>query len=212
MRRFIFITQVVDPEHPALGATVAKIRESGEACGRSRRACSLCGAGLAPTELSGSHRGRGFTSRTRLAARVRPGCGIAPRPVAVLAHMAPIYGVLAAPLCRTLRVPLLLWYTHWHTSRLLVVAERVSNVVVSVDVRSFPLPSAKVIATGHGIDLDEFPCVERSHDRGLRLLSLGRYSQAKGIDTVLRAVATRARCAAHPPRAGLDAGGTPVPR
>ena len=26
MRRFIFITQIVDPEHPALGATVAKIR------------------------------------------------------------------------------------------------------------------------------------------------------------------------------------------
>ena len=112
-----------------------------------------------------------------------------PRPVAVLAHMAPIYAVLAAPLCRPLRVPLLLWYTHWHKSRLLVVAERVSNVVVTVDVRSFPLSSAKVFATGHGIDLDEFPCIERSNDRGLHLLSLGRYSQAKGIDTIVRAVA-----------------------
>jgi glycosyltransferase involved in cell wall biosynthesis len=111
------------------------------------------------------------------------------RPIAVLAHMSPIYAVLAAPLCRPLRVPLLLWYTQWRKSRLLVVAERVSNAVVTVDVRSFPLSSAKVIATGHGIDLDEFPCIERSTDRGVHLLSLGRYSQAKGIDTVLRAVA-----------------------
>ena len=86
-----------------------------------------------------------------------------------------------------------------------------SNVVVTVDVRSFPLSSAKVVATGHGIDLDEFPCVERSTDRGLHLLSLGRYSQAKGIDTVLRAVAMVPEVCAHPLRARTDTGGDPMP-
>jgi glycosyltransferase involved in cell wall biosynthesis len=126
---------------------------------------------------------RGVRFEAALAAELRS------RPVAVLAHMSPIYAALAGPLCRPLRVPLLLWYTQWHKSRVLVIAERVSNAVVTVDVRSFPLSSRKVVATGHGIDLEDFPCIERSNGRGLHLLSLGRYSQAKGIDTVLRAVA-----------------------
>jgi glycosyltransferase involved in cell wall biosynthesis len=189
MRRFIFITQVVDPEHPALGATVAKIRALAQRVDEVVVLTLAATPGALPSNCrvrtlgGGSRLKRGWRFESALAAELRP------RPVAVLAHMSPIYAVLAAPLCRPLRVPLLLWYTNWHKSRLLVVAERVSNVVVSVDLRSFPLSSAKVIPTGHGIDLDEFPCAERSDDRGLRLLSLGRYSRAKGIDTILRAVA-----------------------
>jgi glycosyltransferase involved in cell wall biosynthesis len=126
---------------------------------------------------------RGVRFETALAAALWP------RPVAVLAHMSPIYAVLAAPLCRPLRVPLVLWYTQWRTGRVLELAERASNMIVTVDVRSFPISSPKVTPIGHGIDLDEFACVERSVGAGLRLLSLGRYSDAKGLDTVVRAVA-----------------------
>ena len=77
---------------------------------------------------------------------------------AVVAHMCPIYAVLAAPLVRPLRIPLVLWFTHWRASRLLRAAERASTAVTSVDHRSFPLPSKKLRAIGHGIDLEEFPC------------------------------------------------------
>jgi glycosyltransferase involved in cell wall biosynthesis len=45
-----------------------------------------------------------------------------------------------------------------------------------------------VRAIGHGIDVDEFPCAERNGRDGVRALVLGRYSPAKGIDTILRAV------------------------
>jgi glycosyltransferase involved in cell wall biosynthesis len=66
----------------------------------------------------------------------------------------------------------------------------VSTAVASVDERSFPLSSRKVHAIGHGIDLAEFPCLDgRDEDGELRLLALGRYSPAKGLDVVLRAVA-----------------------
>jgi glycosyltransferase involved in cell wall biosynthesis len=62
--------------------------------------------------------------------------------------------------------------------------------VVSVDERSFPLPSGKLRPIGHGIDTAEFPCVPpREGGLQLRLLALGRYSPAKGLDVVLRAVA-----------------------
>jgi glycosyltransferase involved in cell wall biosynthesis len=69
------------------------------------------------------------------------------------------------------------------------MAERASTAVASVDVRSFPLQSAKLRAVGHGIDLDEFPCTSPRREAGLHLLALGRYSPAKGLDVVLRAVA-----------------------
>jgi glycosyltransferase involved in cell wall biosynthesis len=108
---------------------------------------------------------------------------------AVVAHMCPIYAVLAAPLVRALQVPLVLWFTHWRSSRLLRAAERASTAVTSVDERSFPLPSRKLHAIGHGIDLAEFPCAPPREGPGTQLLALGRYSTAKGLDVVLGAVA-----------------------
>src|SRR5205814_6061149 len=103
-------------------------------------------------------------------------------PVAVLAHMCPIYAVLGAPLTKPRKVPLLLWYTHWKRTRTLVAAGRVCDVILSVDRRSVPLDRARVRAIGHGIEPAEFPCVEpRRQDGTLRLLALGRYSRAKGL-------------------------------
>jgi glycosyltransferase involved in cell wall biosynthesis len=108
--------------------------------------------------------------------------------------------VLAAPLVRPLRIPLVLWYTHWRAGPLLRAAERASTAVASVDRRSFPLPSKKVRAIGHGIDVGEFTCADHRRDGGLRLLALGRYSPAKGLDVVVHAVAaTDARLTVHGP-------------
>jgi glycosyltransferase involved in cell wall biosynthesis len=132
---------------------------------------------------SSSKLGRGARFERALAAELRP------KPLGVVAHMAPIFAVLAAPLVRPRRVPLVLWYTHWHASPTLRLAERVVSAVTSVDRRSFPLPSAKVRAIGHGIDLREFPCVGPRKEDRLRLLALGRYSRAKGLDVIVRALA-----------------------
>src|SRR5262249_13773183 len=126
---------------------------------------------------------RGARFETALALELR---GL--RGGAVVAHMCPIYAVLAAPLVRPLGVPLVLWFTHWRRSRLLDLAERASTAVTSVDERSFPFPSPKLRAIGHGIDLDEFPCVSPREGGGMRLLALGRYSTAKGLDVVVAAV------------------------
>jgi glycosyltransferase involved in cell wall biosynthesis len=86
-------------------------------------------------------------------------------------------------------VPLLLWYTHWARTGTLEAAARAASRIVSVDRRSFPIPLDKVVAIGHGIDLAEFPCAERP-DGGtdFRLVVLGRYSHAKGLEAILRGV------------------------
>ena len=103
--------------------------------------------------------------------------------------MCPIYAVLAAPVAKPLRVPILLWFTHWRRSRLLSTAERLSTKVLSVDQRTFPLSSKKLVAIGHGIDVSDLPCVERPARDELTLLALGRTSPAKGLETIIRAVA-----------------------
>ena len=129
---------------------------------------------------SSARAGRGLRFERELARSLPAG--------AVVAHMIPLYVLLAAPLVRPRRIPLLLWYTHWHATWKLRAAERLATAVVSVDRRSFPLDSAKVRPIGHGIDVSEFPCSERATGDGLRVLVLGRYSPAKGLPTVFDAV------------------------
>ncbi len=189
MRKLIFITQQVDPGHPALAATVPKIRALAARVDEVVVLADRTVAGALPDNC----RSLSFASRTRAGRGARFQAALArelaPRPVAVLAHMCPIYAVLAAPLVRPLRVPLLLWYTHWARTRTLEAAARAATAIVTVDRRSFPIDSRKVVPIGHGIDLSEFPCVDRSDGSGdFRLVALGRYSRAKGLETILRGV------------------------
>ncbi len=190
VKRLVFITQQVDPGHPALAATVPKIG----ALARLVDEVVVLADGVVENVLppncrvrtfrASSKAGRGARFETALASELR---GL--RGGAVVAHMCPIYAVLAAPLVRPLGIPLVLWFTHWRPSRLLSAAERVSTAVVSVDRRSFPLESSKVHPIGHGIDVAEFSCAPSRAASGLTLLALGRYSPAKGLDVVLRALA-----------------------
>jgi glycosyltransferase involved in cell wall biosynthesis len=191
MRRLIFITQQVDPGHPALAATIPKIRALSE---RVDEVLVLADRVL-PGVLPPNCRSLSFASRTKAGRGVKFQAALTrelarkPRPVAVVAHMCPIYAVLAAPLARPLGVPVLVWFTHWKRTRTLEAAEKAATAAVSVDVRSFPIPSRKVVAIGHGIDLDEFPCrPEGQQATDFRVVALGRYSRAKGLDTIVRGV------------------------
>jgi glycosyltransferase involved in cell wall biosynthesis len=191
LKRIVFITQQVDPAHPALAATVPKIAALAALVDEVVVLADSAVEDVLPTNC----RVRTFRARRKVgrgarfeAALVRELPGL--RGGAAVAHMCPIYAVLAAPLVRPLRVPLLLWFTHWRPSRLLRAAERLSTAVMSVDRRSFPLESDKVRPIGHGIDLSEFSCGRPRQGDTLRLLALGRYSRAKGLDVVLRAIAS----------------------
>ena len=201
MKRLLFVTQQIDPGHPALAATVPMIA----ALARRVDEVVVLADGAVPDALPSNCRVRTFRAPTKAGRGLRFERALAAelpglRGGAVVAHMCPIYAVLAAPLVRPLKIPLVLWYTHWRPSRLLRAAERASTVVASVDRRSFPLRSSKVRAIGHGIEVDEFACRDRDGDGSLRLLALGRYSPAKGLGVVVHAVAaTDARLTVHGP-------------
>ncbi|HUH15534.1 MAG TPA: hypothetical protein VML35_06595 [Gaiellaceae bacterium] len=192
MKRVVFITQHVDPGHPALAATVPMIA----ALARRVDEVAVLGFGAVPSALPPNCRFHSFRAPLRVLRGLRFAFALARElrapagtEIAVIAHMCPIYAALAAPLARPLRVPVLLWYTHWRATLTLRLAEKIATTVVSVDPRSFPLDTPKLVATGHGIDVSEFRCrPPREPDGALRLLALGRYSDAKGYETVLRAV------------------------
>ena len=187
MRRLIFATQRLDPEDPVLAATVPMVRAL---AAQVDELVVLCDSAV-PAAVPANARAREFGARTQAERGARFTAALArelrPRPIGVVAHMVPLYAVLAAPLVRPLRIPLVLWYTHWKGHAVVRAAERVCTAIASVDERSFPFPSAKVHAIGHGIDLDEFTCSEAPPGEQLRALVLGRYSPAKGLETILRA-------------------------
>ncbi|HEX6662106.1 MAG TPA: glycosyltransferase family 4 protein [Gaiellaceae bacterium] len=186
MNRLVFITQSVDPAHPVLAATIPKIRAL---AARVDEVVVLAQQAAGSTELPSNVEVRTFGGRSQLGRGLlfeRRLAGALPAD-AVVAHMIPLYVVLAAPLVRPRRIPLLLWYTHWKASRQLRLAEKLATRIVSVDRRSFPLASPKVRPIGHGIDVSEFACTDRDGGAGLHALVLGRYSPAKGIEVILRA-------------------------
>jgi glycosyltransferase involved in cell wall biosynthesis len=188
MEKLIFATQKLDPDDPVLAATVPMVRALAERVDELVILCDSADSAAVPSNARvhefgarlQAERGARFTAA--LARDLRP------RPIGVVAHMVPLYAVLAAPLVRPLRIPLVLWYTHWKGHAVVRAAEKLCTAIVSVDVRSFPIASNKVHAIGHGIDLSEFTCSD-APDGPLRALVLGRYSPAKGLETILRGAA-----------------------
>jgi glycosyltransferase involved in cell wall biosynthesis len=187
--RIVFVTQAADPRHPVLGATLPKIR----ALAARVEEVVVIADTVTSEALPDNCTARSFAAPSQAARGARYVAALAPelmrRPVAVVAHMSPIFALLAAPLARPLRVPLLLWFTQQAAGPSLQAAERVVDRLLTVDVRSVPLRSRKVSAIGHGIDVAALSCVPERRPPLRRLLGLGRYAPVKGWETVLRAIA-----------------------
>jgi glycosyltransferase involved in cell wall biosynthesis len=193
--KLVFVTQTLDPHHGSLAQTLDLVRALAV---RSDELVVLCRDTRwqeAPSNVvvrtfdARGKAGRAIAFERALTASLRDAD-------AVLVHMVPTFLALAAPLARARRVPLLLWYTHWHASRSLRLATRLCDLALSVDADSYPLPSRKVRGIGHAIDADVFSAEPpAAHDGPLRLLALGRTARWKGLTTLLDAFA----------RADLDA-------
>lgn len=190
MHKLVFITQVVDPDDPNLGATTAKIAAIARRVDEVVVLCDRGREGVLPDNCR--LRVFGASSRLRRAVRyVRAlTAEMRDRPAAVVAHMVPLYAIVAAPIVRPRGVRLMLWYTHWKRHVVLRVAAVLSTDLLSVDEHSFPLRSRKLHGIGHGIDVEEFPCQPASPSSGrpLRVISLGRYSPAKKLEEMIEGV------------------------
>lgn len=117
----------------------------------------------------------------------------------VFVHMNPEYIILGGLLWRLWGKKILFWYTHKAVNLRLRLAEMLATKIFTPSKESFRLRSKKVEITGHGIDVQEFdrtslrpPTSRREAAPGklpqLRLLSVGRISPVKDLETVIKAV------------------------
>lgn len=191
--RLIFVTQRVDADDPILGATVAKLRGLAQRCEELIVITDRVGRHDLPANCTL----RTYGARTKIGRGIRYARALIPllfsrrRPDALIAHMCPIFLVLAAPPAKVVRMPLGMWYTHWAVDRTLRLATALADVALSVDRRSYPIDRPKVLGIGHGIDVAEFTARDAAPpgDGTLRLLALGRTSPSKGFATLVRACA-----------------------
>jgi glycosyltransferase involved in cell wall biosynthesis len=189
VRRLVFVTQTIDADDPNLAQTIDLVAALAARCeevvvlaDRVRRHDLPANVSFRTFGARGRVR-RGLRYAGALVGVLRGG-----RPDALLAHMSPVFLVLAAPLLKPARVPLALWYTHWRAGPVLRLADRLCTVALTVDRASYPLPSRKVRAIGHAVDLAAFPPREEEPPGPFRLLALGKTEPWKGFDVLLDAV------------------------
>ena len=122
------------------------------------------------------------------------------RSEAVFFHMSPEFVLAASPFLLSMSRPRALWYTHKSITWRLRMAERLVDYVFTASDLSFRLPSKKVIYTGHAIDTDLFRPADQSRPTTshLRLLTVGRISPIKDLETVVRALAVLKKSWNHP--------------
>src|SRR6476619_353362 len=117
--RLVFVTQAIDADHPNLAATIDMLRALAARFDHVDVVTDRVLRHDLPANVS--FRTFGAPSRGRRLARflgaIRGAIrgALAARPDALLAHMVPVYVVLAYPFARPRRVPILLWYTHWRS-------------------------------------------------------------------------------------------------
>lgn len=117
---------------------------------------------------------------------------------ACFAHMMQLFAVMAAPVLKLYRIPITLWYAHKATGRVLQLAEKLVDHVVTSTPEGFRLPSRKVQIIGQGIDTEQFkPSLtpppnplpaSKEGEKTFTLISVGRIAPVKRLEIIISAV------------------------
>ncbi len=193
MSRVLFITQQFDPAHPLLATTIPQVG----ALARQVDEVVIVAELVDERALPANARAYSFASRWRLgrglkviAAVARELPGLRRERGAVIVHMCSLYALLSAPLVRGARLPLVMWWSHWKINLTTRAAERVCTAICTVEPRTFPMNSRKIVSIGQGIDVGDIPVpdfVPPVPGAAFLVVVGSRYSPAKGIGTILRA-------------------------
>jgi glycosyltransferase involved in cell wall biosynthesis len=103
-------------------------------------------------------------------------------------HMMQIFTVLAAPVLKMNRIPIVTWYAHPSLTWNLKLAHHLSDQMIASVATAYPYKRDRLIAIGQGIDTEIFsPNGEASPEYPPIILCVGRLSPAKDHPTLLKA-------------------------
>lgn len=110
---------------------------------------------------------------------------------ACFSHMIQVFAIMASPVLRLKRIPIVLWYAHGNVPLDLRVAARLVDSMVTSSEDGLRIPSPKRHIIGQGIETDHFaPAAgQRDPDRPFTILSVGRLSRIKRVELLIEAVA-----------------------
>jgi glycosyltransferase involved in cell wall biosynthesis len=190
--RLLLFNLVTDADHPILGFTTQWIRELAARVHSIDVITMQAGRVDVPDNVHVHSAGRehGYSEPRRIARFYRLLFRILrEKPVAgCFSHMMPEFSLLAGPVLRARRIPLVTWYAHPRLHWRVKLAHLFSNQMVASLPNAYPYRKDKFTVIGQGIDTTLFSPNGR-HPEPDRILCVGRISPAKNHETLLRAVA-----------------------
>jgi glycosyltransferase involved in cell wall biosynthesis len=194
LRRLLLFNLATDADHPILGFTSDWLRALSLVAEEIDVITMWAGRLELPSNVQvysvGKERGRNEAARMIEFYRVLRRLLSAHHYEACFAHMMPLFVAMGGPLLRRRRIPITLWYTHSATPPILRLAERFVDRVVTAHNETFKLPSNKVRAIGHAIDLDLFRPMapDRPNDQPFTVIAVGRVTPIKRVDVMVEAL------------------------
>jgi glycosyltransferase involved in cell wall biosynthesis len=190
--RLLLFNLATDADDPVLGVTTAWIRALAARCDSIAVVTMRAGRREVPPNVRVHSAGgeRGYSRPRRLVEFYRQLHAVlrAERPDACFSHMASLFSVLAAPVLRPRRVPIVTWYLHPALTPTLRAAHHFSDVVVSATAATYPYRRDKLVTVGHGIDTGLFAPDGSGPETPPLVLCAGRLSPVKGHATLIEAV------------------------
>lgn len=182
-----------DLDHPILGFTTHWIRELASRVRHIDVITMRAGRVEVPDNVCVHSVGaeRGYSEPRRVVEFYRLLMGILGRGRidGCFAHMMPEFAVLAGPILRAKRIPLVTWYAHPQLHWRVKLAHVFSHQMVASLPNAYPWKKDKLTVIGQGIDTTLFapPTTPAEDDM---VLCAGRISPVKNHGTLLRAAAT----------------------
>jgi len=189
--KLLIITQVIDTEHPILGFFHRWVIEFARHCEHVHVIALQVGHYDLPANVTVHTLGKevGMGKLRYLYNFYRLIISLRHEYDSVFVHMNQIYVILGAPFWRLWGKRVGLWYAHGAVTNSLTVAVVLAHLVFTSTEQGMRIVTKKRRIVGQGIDTDVFTATKRVPLETLRLVTVGRISQSKNIQTLIMACA-----------------------